>query len=217
MKHLLKIMLVVALVFASTFVIARLTGLLTVEKVEAMLTAASKVSPWYIAAITTMLLFADLFIAVPTLSIILITGFFLGPVAASSASFLGLLMAGVGGYILSDRYGDKLLTRIMKDPEQRKEAKEAFQAHGFVTILLSRALPMLPEVSACMAGLTGMKFWKFIIAWVISTAPYVMIAAYAGSISSIDNPKPAIFTAIGLMAFLWTGWFIFNRRHKKAK
>jgi len=207
-------MLAVTLVFSSTFIIARLTGLLSVESVERLLTAASEVSPWYIAGITTALLFADLFIAVPTLSVILITGYFIGPLAAFGASFLGLLLAGVSGYFLSHRYGDKLLVRLMKNDSDRREAKEAFQAHGFVTILLSRALPMLPEVSACMAGLTGMKFLRFVLAWVISTAPYVMIAAYAGSISSIDNPKPAIFTAIGLMAFLWTCWFVFKKKSR---
>jgi len=54
-----------------------------------------------------------------------------------------------------------------------------------------------------------MPFLKFILAWIISSYPYVTIAAYAGSISSLDNTKPAIFTAIVLSAFFWISWIIF--------
>jgi len=48
-----------------------------------------------------------------------------------------------------------------------------------------------------------MPFSKFLVTWSISSVPYVLIASYAGSISSINNPKPAIYTTIGLSALLW--------------
>jgi len=83
-------------------------------------------------------------------------------------------------------------------------------------ILLSRAMPILPEVTACLAGMTKMKFSKFILAWLISTIPYVLIISYAGSASSIENPKPAIYTAIGISVTLWSGWYLFiNAKRKK--
>ena len=212
MKSLLKIMLVLALIFASTFIIAKVTGVLSVEKVEAFLTTAQSISPLYLAFAVIGLLFADLFIAVPTLTITILAGYFLGWTLGTAAALTGLYCAGLAGYFLSSKYGDNLVNLLIKDNEERERASHAFRSHGFVTILMSRAVPILPEVSACMAGLTNMKLSKFILAWSIGTIPYVMIAAYAGSISSIDDPKPAIITALSLTGALWLCWFMFNRK-----
>lgn len=60
-----------------------------------------------------------------------------------------------------------------------------------------------------------MPFNKFLAAWLISSVPYILIATYAGSISSIEDPMPAIFTAIGISVFLWTSWFFYHRINNK--
>jgi len=84
-------------------------------------------------------------------------------------------------------------------------------------ILLSRGSPILPEVSACMAGMTRMPLGKFLVLWLASSVPYAVIAAYAGSISSLDNPQPAIFAAIGLMSVLWISWLVVRRRGQNRR
>ncbi|OEE59221.1 hypothetical protein A1OO_17770 [Enterovibrio norvegicus FF-33] len=56
-----------------------------------------------------------------------------------------------------------------------------------------------------------MKFLTFVLSWITVTLPYTIIAAYAGSISSLDNPKPAILTAVALTSFFWCGWLLLNR------
>ncbi|KJY81284.1 hypothetical protein TW74_00640 [Vibrio nigripulchritudo] len=56
-----------------------------------------------------------------------------------------------------------------------------------------------------------MKFSRFIVAWSISTIPYCLIAVYSGSISSLDDPKPAIITAVLMTSGLWLGWYMFRR------
>ena len=126
-------------------------------------------------------------------------------------------MAGVCGYTLSRYYGDAILGFLVKDEEQRNDAIITFQEHGFMMILLSRATPILPEVTACLSGMTRMNFSKFLFAWLISSVPYILIASYAGSISSIENPKPAIFTAIGLSLLLWGSWFVYRYKNSNAR
>jgi uncharacterized membrane protein YdjX (TVP38/TMEM64 family) len=81
----------------------------------------------------------------------------------------------------------------------------------FLMIIMSRASPILPEVSACMAGITGMKFRRFLLAWTINSVPFALIAAYSGSVSSISNPRPAIYAAISIYAVLWIGWWILKK------
>lgn len=211
MKQLFKIMLVLAAFFASTFFLLNLSGILTVEKIESWLNLAQTINPVFVATLISFLLFMDLFIAMPTLTVIIIGGYFLGWQLGTVAALTGLLLAGICGYGLSIKYGDVLIVFLIKDPAQRLEAMVAYQKHGPVIILLSRAMPILPEVSACMAGMTKMPFLKFLSFWLISIVPYTVIATYAGSISTLENPKPAIFTAIGLTSTIWLGWFIFKR------
>ncbi|MCG8021985.1 MAG: VTT domain-containing protein [Candidatus Thiodiazotropha weberae] len=210
MKSLLKIMLLLALFFASTFIILKSTGIITVEKIELWLEMAKNSNPVYVAVIVVGLLFADLFVAVPTLTVMILGGYFLGPVIGALAAISGLFAAGVCGYGISWKYGDILMRFLIKDKQKRVEAKCSFKSHGGVVILLSRAVPILPEVSACMAGMTRMPFLKFLVFWMLSAVPYAFIAAYAGSISTLENPTPAILTMICLTSFFLIGWYIFR-------
>jgi uncharacterized membrane protein YdjX (TVP38/TMEM64 family) len=116
---------------------------------------------------------------------------------------------------LTRRFGDKILNKVIKNEEKRKDAIESFHKYGFLMIIMSRASPILPEVSACMAGITRMQFRKFLLAWTINTVPFALIASYSGSISSISNPRPAIYAAISIYAVLWIGWWILKKNKVK--
>lgn len=214
MKSLTRLFLMIAAVFASTFLILKLTGLLSADQIEGWLMRAKELSPIYVGSIVALLLFSDLFIAVPTLSVIILSGYFLGLACGAMAALIGTMLAGVSGYAISRYYGNGIMTFLIKDEEKRTEAVSAFDKSGFAMILLSRALPILPEATACLAGMTNMSFWKFILAWSVSTVPYVLIAAYAGSISSISNPTPAILAAILISIFLWVSWLLYHRFNK---
>jgi len=216
MNSMLKIMLILGLAFASTFLVLNMTGIITLDRIKSALNAAQNISPWVISAAVAFFLFADLFVAMPTLTIMLLAGFFLGPVVGAMSAIAGLSLAGISGYVLSSRFGPKLLNKLIHNEVDRQDAVQSFVQHGTITILLSRAVPILPEVSACMAGLTKMPTNKFVMAWLLSTVPYAIIATYAGSISDISNPQPAIYTAIGLTGFLWILWFVFRKFQNKA-
>jgi uncharacterized membrane protein YdjX (TVP38/TMEM64 family) len=211
MKQLLKIVLTLAAIFASTFLVARLTGFLNVEEITSWLEQAQK-SDWrFLFILVILILFSDLFIAVPTLTVTILSGYFLGFAYGGLASVIGMIMAGLTGYVLSRSFGEKILIRIIKSEDKRKEAINSFEKYGFAMILLSRVSPILPEVSACMAGMSGMRFPVFFLLWCLNTIPYALIASYSGSISSLSNPTPAIYTAIGIYSVLALGWLIFKK------
>jgi len=217
MKYLVKSFLVIMLFFSCTFLIIKTTGILTVGQIEGWLIQAKELSSLYVAGIVILLLFADLFIAIPTLTVIILSGYFIGFAYATAAALTGILLVGLCGYILSRYYGDVLLNFLLKDDHQREKAVQAFQKHGFVMILLSRAMPLLPEAVTCLAGMTQMPFRNFMLAWSISSLPYVLIATYSGSISSLENPNPAIYSAIGISVSLWLCWFFYQRRMIRVK
>ncbi|MCW9707865.1 TVP38/TMEM64 family protein [Fodinibius salsisoli] len=214
MKDLIKIIVVLALVFASTFLVANLTRLLSIEQIKSWLQMAHQLSPLYVGSVVILLLFCDLFIAVPTLTITILSGYFLGFPLGAITAITGMTLAGFAGYALSRKYGDSVFKFLIKDTDRRAEAVSTFESYGFAMILMSRAVPIFPEVSACLAGMTKMKFSRFLGAWLLSSVPYASIASYAGSVSSIDNPMPAIYAAISLSAVLWIAWFIYSRYQK---
>lgn len=217
MKQLLIVACVLAAIFASTFLILNKTGILTVENIEVALNAASSVNPMYVAAIVVFLLFSDIFIAIPTLTISILAGYFLGFYAGGASAFSGMFLAGVTGYFICWKFGPGLLLKIYKDQGKLNEMRRVFSEHGSVVLMMCRAAPILPEVSCCLAGATKMPVQKFLLFYVIATAPYAFIAAYAGSQSSLADPKPAILTAIAMSLVLWVSWALFLRRNYGKK
>ena len=217
MKPLLRIILLLAVIFASTFVIIRLSGVLTEDDIKAWLEAATNINPWYVALAVVLILAIDIFIAVPTLTTCILSGYFLGFIWGGLAASIGLLSAGLIGYWLSRALGEKVLKIIICSSEKREEAKETFGQYGLAMIMLSRSSPIFSEVCACMAGMVKMKFTKFFLAWSINSIPYALIAAYSGSISSFENPKPAIYTMIGLYMVLWLFWFLYKKIKSKPQ
>ena len=203
MKLLIKIIIFGFLFFSTILLLANLTGVLSTDQIENWLVEAQQVSPIYVASLVIALLFSDLYIPVPTLTISILSGFFLGFTNGVLASLIGVCSAGISGYWLSYYGGAKLLNKVVKDEEQKQDMIAAFNQYGIVLILISRAMPVLPEITACLAGLTKMPFRKFLMAWLLSSVPYVTIAGYFGAISTIDNPKPAMIAAVSISLFLW--------------
>ena len=215
MRALFKLMAIMAAFFACLLGLGYISGLLQPEAIGATLLASQDSAPLAIGFMIAGLLFIDIFISVPTLSTVLIAGFLLGPVIGAAFSIAGLVMAGLAGYGLSHLYGARLFHYVMRQPEEQAKARLAFAKYGFWMILAARSVPMLPEICACLAGLTGMRFWRFLAAWLLGAVPYALIAAYAGSASSFDNPAPALLMIAGFYLFTWGGVFLFNRVMKR--
>lgn len=211
MKTLIKLFLTLAIAFASTFILVKATGILTIDDIRAWLEAAKSMAPWTVGLVVAGLLFADLFIAIPNLTVSILSGYFLGFELGAFFNILGVSSAGITGHLLSRSVGRRFLEKIVRDPAKIKGMEDVFHRHGFVMILISWALPILPEATACLSGFTRMPFWKFMSAWALSAFPYVTIAAYAGSVSTISDPRPAIYAAIALTIFFWLMWGIFLR------
>lgn len=212
MKLLIKTALTLAALFASTFIIIKLTGVLTIDDIKLGFESLKNQPAYFIGTLVIVLLFADLFIAVPTMTVIILAGYFLGFQSAALFAFIGLACAAFTGYLISRLWGEKLLRKISKDQQQIEEMQSTFSQHGVLLLILSRAMPILPEVSACLAGASKMPLPRFIIGWGLGSIPYLLIVSYAGSISSIDNPMPAIYTAMGISGTLWMGWWFYKKR-----
>jgi len=143
-------------------------------------------------------------------------GYFLDWQMGAAAAITGFFLAGTVGYLLSRLYGWKLLNIIYKDLQRMDEMHRVFSLYGPLMLIICRAMPILPEVSCCMADATRMKFSKFIGMYALGTVPYALIVTYAGSISTLEKPTPAIITAIIVSSGLWLMWFLLAKRVRQA-
>ncbi|MES2814423.1 MAG: hypothetical protein V4720_05975, partial [Pseudomonadota bacterium] len=91
MRDLIRIAVILALVFASTFVIAQATGVLPEGDLVAWMETLREVDPLWLALGVIGMLVLDLFIAVPTMTTILLAGWLLGPWLGGLVASLGLL------------------------------------------------------------------------------------------------------------------------------
>jgi uncharacterized membrane protein YdjX (TVP38/TMEM64 family) len=214
MKDLLKIAVVLALAFASTFLVMQSTGLVTEAGVRGWFEAARDIHPGWIVALILVLLLLDLVIAVPTMTTILLAGFLLGPWLGGAASALGLMLLGLTGYGLGRRYGPAILARLLKDESRLKDIERAFAQNDLLTLFVCQALPILPELSCTLAGVTRMSFPRFVFGYAVGVVPFAFIVAYAGSISTLADPSPAIYAAIGLSGGLLIAWTMLKRKSR---
>jgi uncharacterized membrane protein YdjX (TVP38/TMEM64 family) len=212
MKDLLKVAVVMALIFASTFVLMKSTGLVTEAGVTAFLNQAHEIHPAWLAAIVIGLLLLDLLIAIPTMTTILLAGYFMGPALGGLASSAGLMLLGTTGYGLGQRFGRSVLTRLFKGEERLTGIEQAFARNDLLVLFVCQALPILPELSCTLAGISRMRFRRFLFGYAVGVVPFAFIVAYAGSVSTLSNPGPAIYTAIGVSVVLLILWTLVKRR-----
>ena len=217
MWRLLVVSSVLAALFASTFLIIKFSGLITIDDVKRWLLVASEINVLYVGCAVAFLLFMDMFIAIPTLTIVTLSGYFMGPALGAVFSVLGMWAAGLSGYFICRRWGDGLLLKIYKDQEKLDEMKQIFNHNGVFVLVLCRAAPILPEVTCCLSGANKIKFSKFFTFYSLGTVPYALLASFAGSQSSLEDPLPGIVSAVGVSVVLWICWYFLIRTHYKSK
>jgi uncharacterized membrane protein YdjX (TVP38/TMEM64 family) len=212
MKDLLKIAFVLVLVFALTAFIIKSTGIVTEESVLAFIENAKSINPLYLAAGVVLLLTIDLLIAVPTMATILIAGYTMGPLLGGAASATGLMTLGLSGYGMGHRFGRPILARLFKDEAKLANIEQAFAKNDLLTLFACQALPILPELSCTLAGIARMPFGRFLFGYSVGVVPFAFIVAWAGSISTLSEPGPAIYAAIAISVGLLLVWTVIRRR-----
>ena len=125
------------------------------------------------------LLIADLAIPVPTTAVMAALGIVYGPLLGGLIATLGSVASGLVGYALSRRLGRPLVARLLGE-EALTEGDRLFADLGGWMVALSRWLPVVSEVVACMAGLSRMRFAVFLAALLCGSVPLGFVFATIG-------------------------------------
>jgi uncharacterized membrane protein YdjX (TVP38/TMEM64 family) len=212
MKDLLRLSAVLAVVFASTFFLFERSGLVTEERLRAAFAWLDALHPLWLAGAVVGALLLDLFIAIPTMTTILIAGFLMGPLWGGLAASVGLMVLGCVGYVLGRRFGRPALRRLYRDDARLAGIEAAFARNDLLVLVCCQALPILPELSCCLAGIARMRPARFLFGYAVGVMPYAFILAAGGAASATDDLRPAIMSAIGMSATLLIAWTVLRRR-----
>ena len=211
MKALAKLALKMGLILLALVVLIQLTGVVDLDHARQWVLHAQNAPPVWVAGAIVGLLCLDLLLSVPTLALSIGAGHTLGWAAGSLTVWCGLMAAGCFGYAAGRFAGARAVCFLMPDPAQAREATQTFEDHSFAMIALSRGAPMIPEMCACLAGITRMSPWRFALAWTLNSAPYALLTGALGAHSSLERPHVAVAGALGLYALMWGGWWLWRR------
>ena len=212
MRDLLGIGLILALAFASTFLLAQWSGILPEADLLYWLEGLRALHPAWLAGAVILLLVLDLFIAVPTMTTILLAGWLLGPLLGGLTASAGLLLMGSTAYLVGRSAGRRVLQRLFRDEARLADMERAFARNDLLTLAVCQALPILPELAATLAGIARTPPLRFLAGYALGVVPFAFIVAGGGAASSPDDLRPAILTAIGTTSFLLVAWRLFLTR-----
>lgn len=153
----------------------------------------------WIAGITLLIL--DLVLPVPGSAVMAGMGFLYGPALGGLIGATGSVLSGLLAYGLCRKFGQGAARRIAGEAELRKGERLFAHSGGWI-VALSRWLPLLPEVIACLAGLARMPFRSFAPSLCCGSIPMAFAYAAVGS-AGVEHPAFALIASILIPPILW--------------
>jgi uncharacterized membrane protein YdjX (TVP38/TMEM64 family) len=155
------------------------------------------------------LLMVDLLLPIPGTIVMSALGAVYGFWIGGLLSAIGSMLAGMSGYGVGRFFKESFAKRWLGERDFEK-GKSLFERGGAWVVAISRALPILPEVLACMAGLLRMPFGKFVIALACGSVPMGFLFAWIGAIGR-EQPAWGFAFSIGVPAVLWSAAALMRR------
>lgn len=158
------------------------------------------------------LLVGDLVLPVPATGVMSALGYVYGTWLGGIMGATGSILSGIVAYELCRAGGQSTVDRFLR-PEDQARAEEIFAGGmGGWMVALSRWMPLLPELTACMAGLTRMPRRRFLPALACGCVPMGLVFAAIGA-SGTDRPGWAIGLSVLIPALFYalTVWLLKGR------
>ncbi len=156
------------------------------------------------------LLIADLLLPVPATGVMAALGVVYGMWIAAAVGAAGSMLAGLLGYGLA-RLAGRSGIRWIADEGEIKRFRAFFDRWGGAGVIVSRVLPILPEVMSILAGLAPMRFGRFLGALLLGTIPVAILFAWLGS-AWAGAPWYGVGAAVLLSLVLWPVFLWLVRR-----
>ncbi|HET6442766.1 MAG TPA: VTT domain-containing protein [Phycisphaerae bacterium] len=155
----------------------------------------------YAWAVAIGLLVADLLLPIPATGVLAALGSVYGVALGALVGAVGSTLAGLAGYGLARLAGRRGARRLASE-EELARFQSIFNRWGGYAVLVSRALPILPEVMAVLAGLARMRFSRFLAALLLGASATALVFAWLGY-ASREAPWWGLLTATVIPLAVW--------------
>jgi len=155
---------------------------------------------WSLAArfwVIVLALSADILLPIPSSGVSTLAGGSLGLLLGTCASWLGMTVGALGGFLIARWLGRSHFER--NRPENLAGIDDYVKRYGVATLLLTRPLPLLAEASVLVCGSSGMSVIRFLAA--VGFCNFVISVAYAaaGAYSKQHDVLPQVIIASVLL------------------
>ncbi|MCB1094729.1 MAG: VTT domain-containing protein [Verrucomicrobiae bacterium] len=166
---------------------------------------------WFAAI---MLLASDLVLPIPSTVVFTALGILYGPWLGGLIGTVGFALGGFIAYGACRGFGERIAQRLLGDRDYQR-GRQLFEKAGGWIVVLSRWLPVLPEVISCIAGLTRMPVAQYSIALICGSAPVAFAFAVLGH-AGRDQPMLAVIASMVMAPILWFVAGKIVKRHERA-
>jgi uncharacterized membrane protein YdjX (TVP38/TMEM64 family) len=147
------------------------------------------------------LIVADVVLPVPATVVMTALGVLYGAVLGGLISAVGSVLAGLTAYAATRALGPRAAIFLVGQRDLIR-ARTFFERSGGWAVALSRPMPILPEIVACLAGLARMPAHRFVTALVCGSLPMAFVCAGLGAVGE-NRPLLAVIVSGLAPAALW--------------
>lgn len=156
------------------------------------------------------LLVGDLLLPIPGTAVMSALGLVYGGLVGGLLSSLGSIASGMLAYGLCFRLG-RGAARVLTGEKGLEEGERIFRGElGGWIVALSRWMPVLPEVVACLAGISRMPMRRFFPALCAGSVPMGFVFAAIGA-GGEARPVLALALSAALPPVIWIAFRAFYR------
>jgi membrane protein DedA with SNARE-associated domain len=157
---------------------------------------------WTYAVLSATFLASDIFLPIPSSPIMILNGRMLGLTFGSVVSLIGGVTSSLIGFQIGR--GSKVIVQRWFNHEDIKKSNELISKWGNSAIVISRALPILAEAVAIVAGSGSMTIKRFFVFSVTGQLLISLTYAFIGTVKmGVNSSILTILVIFGLISISW--------------
>jgi uncharacterized membrane protein YdjX (TVP38/TMEM64 family) len=213
----LIIFLIILIIFSLySYFSEGVVSILMESDIDSLLSYLSSFERWAVFIFIFLVVLEVLFALIPPMVLYMAGGIMFGPFLGGLYGLIGnILGAGMAFQIsrhwIREHVQQKVPNRV------KKKFDRASEKHGPLAVFILRINPLTTtDLVSYIAGISKMKFWKFLLSTAIGLTPLIFVESYLGE-SIKDNPllfKMFIILSI-LYVIAFVGIYIYSRTRRK--
>lgn len=177
---------------------------------ERLRQTVSSAGAWAPAVFVLLLVVQAVLAPLPAPALAAGGGYMFGTLQGFVLTWLGVLVGGVLCFVLSRALGRGFVERSTRLGKLDRYVEE----HGAIVIFILRLIPLISfDAISYAAGVTGISFWRFLLATALGMAPGTFVFVYLGS----TRLGPGVYAALGGLAVLAAAAYVYYSRLQRVE